>query len=104
MKLLAFALLVAVFAVDANAQPRGNARAGEAYARDVCAACHVVESAAMSTPATGPRSFAEIAADPKMTDTALRVFLTTPHERMPDFILDPDRMDDLIAYIRSLEM
>jgi hypothetical protein len=37
-----------------------------------------------------------------MTATALRVFLTTSHPKMPNLILTPDETADVIAYIVSL--
>jgi cytochrome c len=37
-----------------------------------------------------------------MTATALRVFLTTSHPSMPNLILTPQDMTDVIAYILSL--
>jgi hypothetical protein len=37
-----------------------------------------------------------------VTETSLRVFLRTPHTRMPDFILSRAETDDVISYILSL--
>jgi hypothetical protein len=37
-----------------------------------------------------------------MTATALHVFLTTWHPKMPNLILKPEEMRDVIAYILSL--
>ena len=37
-----------------------------------------------------------------MTATALRVFLTTSHPKMPNLILAPEQITDVIAYILSL--
>jgi hypothetical protein len=37
-----------------------------------------------------------------MTATALRVFLTTSHPKMPNPIVTPEQMTDVIAYILSL--
>jgi len=37
-----------------------------------------------------------------MTATALRVFLTTSPPNMPNLILTPDQIADVIAYILSL--
>jgi len=34
---------------------------------------------------------------------ALNVWLHTSHPTMPNFIIDPDRIDDLIAYIATLK-
>jgi hypothetical protein len=37
-----------------------------------------------------------------MTGMALTAWLTTSHPTMPNLIIEADRMDDLVAYIRSL--
>ena len=37
-----------------------------------------------------------------MTATALRVFLTSSHPKMPNLILKPGQAADVIAYILSL--
>jgi len=37
-----------------------------------------------------------------MTAMALRVFLTTSHPKMPNLILAPEQITDVIAYILSL--
>ena len=37
-----------------------------------------------------------------MSITALTVWSRTTHPNMPNFIIDPKDMDDLIAYILSL--
>jgi mono/diheme cytochrome c family protein len=77
--------------------------AGHAFARQECVACHVVE-AGKARPrliAIGP-AFPVIANAPGMTATAMHVFLTTSHPKMPNVILTPTDMDDVIAYVLSL--
>jgi len=37
-----------------------------------------------------------------MTATALRVFLTTSHPKMPNLIFTPEEITDVTAYILSL--
>ena len=56
------------------------------------------------TPPSGDAvpSFRAIAAMPSTTALSLRVFLQTPHGRMPDFALSRNETDDVIAYILSL--
>lgn len=51
--------------------------------------------------ATAP-AFADIAARPGVTRTALGAFLATPHPVMPNLILEPGGADDVIAYILGL--
>ena len=49
----------------------------------------------------GP-NFQDIAKTKGMTATALRVFLTTSHPKMPNLILTPEQITDVAAYILSL--
>ena len=49
----------------------------------------------------GP-AFRSIADTPGMTATALRVFLTSSHPKMPNLILTPEEITDVTAYILSL--
>jgi hypothetical protein len=43
-----------------------------------------------------------LADDPAITSLALRVFLRSPHEGMPDLILSNDEIDDVVAYILGM--
>jgi hypothetical protein len=43
-----------------------------------------------------------VADTPGMTAQALAVWLQTSHPTMPNFIIKPDDIDDLTAYITSL--
>ena len=98
--MLASALTAAAW--NANAQD-GDVAAGRAFAREACNSCHVVEPTNVSPRivAIGP-NFRDIANTKGMTSTALRVFLTTSHPKMPNLILTPEQMADVIAYILSL--
>ena len=42
-------------------------------------------------------------AGPAATETALRIFLGTPHATMPNLRLAPEQTDDVITYILSLK-
>lgn len=81
----------------------GDADRGLSYARCACAECHLVEKGerAQGRLLRGP-SFERVAAVPGMTGMALTAWLTTSHPTMPNLIIEADRMDDLVAYIRSL--
>jgi hypothetical protein len=46
--------------------------------------------------------FKAIADTPGMSVTALTVWSRTSHPTMPNFVIEPADMDDLIAYILSL--
>jgi len=98
--MLAAALTATAF--TANAQD-GDVAAGRIFARDICKSCHVVEptNASPRIVVIGP-DFQEIANIKGMTATALRVFLTTSHPKMPNLILTPEQLSDVTAYILSL--
>ena len=81
----------------------GDVAAGRTFAREACNSCHVVEPtyASPRVVVIGP-NFQDIANTKGMTATALRVFLTTSHPKMPNLILAPEQLSDVIAYILSL--
>jgi mono/diheme cytochrome c family protein len=99
---LAPAAILALTAVNAHAQD-ADVAAGRAFAREACSACHVVEAEQQQPRlvVTGP-AFRDIANTRGMTATALRVFLTTSHPKMPNLILTPEEIADVSAYILSL--
>ena len=76
--------------------------AGRVLAKGWCAHCHVVSEDQRVAPAAGVPTFIAVANDPATTETALSVFLVTPHTRMPNFMLTREETDKIIAYILSL--
>ena len=64
-----------------------------------CAQCHLVDGGRASDAPALPA----IARDVSWTDDRLAAFLTKPHGRMQGFSLSRQEIDDLVAYIRSLE-
>jgi len=98
----AFAALLASFAVLAEPVP-GDPVEGEKFAREICAICHDVEKGQHGISLDGAPAFQDVADDPAMTSLALRVFLRSPHEVMPDLMLSDTETDDVIAYILSLK-
>ncbi len=103
---LIFAALGAALAVAAFGGAPGNAAAaplaGEPLAQRWCAQCHAVKPGGVSPEPKAP-SFGELAAQPSITEYSLRILLRTPHESMPDLILKPEDLDDLVGYIVSLK-
>ena len=97
--MVAAALSVAAFNADAQ---DGDVAAGRTFAREACNSCHVVEPTNPSPRIVviGP-DFQEIANIKGMTATALRVFLTTSHPKMPPDPR-PEQIADVSAYILSL--
>ncbi len=65
-----------------------------------CANCHAFPGSTQAT-ATGAPSFPAIASNKALSPLALRAFLQTPHDRMPDLHLSNNETDDLIAFILS---
>jgi mono/diheme cytochrome c family protein len=86
----------------AGAVELGNAESGHDYARKVCAGCHAVEKGATISPAADVPSFQDVADTTGMSPRALVVWLQTSHPNMPNLILPPDDMDNVVAYIMSL--
>jgi mono/diheme cytochrome c family protein len=103
MKLSLLAVFVSFFCgVAANAEAQtGDPQAGAAYAKKVCAQCHATERSEASPEPTAP-PFQDVANTPGMTGTALRVWLSTSHPTMPNIIVEPQDMANVIAYILSL--
>jgi len=97
-----FGAALAASAFGAKAQD-GDVWAGHAVAREACRACHMVDPEARSPRIfeIGP-AFHDIANIRGMTATAIRVFLTSSHPKMPNLILTPDEIADVTAYILSL--
>ena len=78
----------------------GDRAAGRELAQDVCATCHQVEKGQRGISIEGAPSFQDVADNKAMTSLALRVFLQTPHEEMPNLKLSNAETDDVITYIR----
>ena len=79
---------------------RGSVEAGRRLASQWCSGCHSVEPKTVGIFAA---DFAEIAKLPSTTALSLKVFLQTSHRNMPNFILQPDEANDIVAYILSLK-
>jgi mono/diheme cytochrome c family protein len=95
------ALALVASAAGAQAPTPGDPQAGRDYALRNCTSCHTV-SPRQSPPAHTAPSFQAIADMRSTTQMSLHAFLSTPHPRMPNFIVPPKDADDVIAYILSL--
>ena len=80
----------------------GDARKGLAYAQQVCSGCHNVLRTDTASPNPQAPAFKKVANTPGMSITALTVWSRTTHPTMPNLVIEPADMDDLIAYILSL--
>jgi hypothetical protein len=56
----------------------------------------------MISPDPRAQPFSAIATTPGMTRTALNAWLNSSHTNMPQFIVEPERVDDLSAYLATL--
>jgi mono/diheme cytochrome c family protein len=88
-------------AAAAESEKIGDPQAGYEYAARVCSQCHGI-SAELSPVPEAPR-FREVADQPGMTGTALRVWMETMHPTMPNIIVPKQDMLNVIAYILDLK-
>jgi len=96
--ILAILLGPTILAPAANAQ---DAAAGQRLARRWCSACHEIGRAPVHNDVSP--SFAAIARMSSTTAMSLNAFLSTPHQRMPDYSLTRQEIKDVSAYILSLK-
>jgi len=77
---------------------------GNAYAKAHCARCHAIDRAGPS-----PLKIAPLVPDPapalpiETLGEALAEGINTGHAAMPEFVLDPDQIHDLLSYLKTLE-
>lgn len=80
----------------------GSPAAGRVYVQENCASCHAIGAGVIDSPLPEAPPFQEVADTPGMTGLALHVWLQSPHENMPHIIVEPDHVEDVWSYIRSL--
>ena len=97
------ALFLAGASGVALGQTGGDAAAGHQLAQNWCSSCHVVDPGQPRGSSNGAPPFAAIAKMKSATATGLRVFLQTPHGRMPDLHLTREEIANVSAYILSLK-
>lgn len=98
--------LAAACASDPAPAPQShipNAQAGYALAQANCASCHAIEAGQAQSPNPAAPAFASVANTPGVTPIALNVWMHVEHPTMPDFILEQEKVDDVIAYIFELK-
>ncbi len=100
------ALMFAAAALSAGPAlaQEGDGMAGRTYALAHCSECHNVGAGRQRPilPGAAP-DFAAIANAPTTTALGLEVFLTTPHAKMPNFVIAEGDRKDVIAFISSLK-
>src|ERR1041385_5614155 len=86
MRISAVLILGLLITFSAQGGARADPSRGRGLAEQQCSHCHGVKQGEKS-PYVAVPSFTEIAAEPSMTEYALRVFLQTPHPTMPNLII-----------------
>ena len=102
---LVFLFLGAVALAPAPAPAQkasGNADAGRRFAEIWCSGCHAVELRTTRSNAIA-RDFPTIVIQRSTTSRSLRAYLGRRHEKMPNFVLDKEDTDDVVAYLMSLK-
>ncbi|MEZ5937448.1 MAG: hypothetical protein R3C52_04430 [Hyphomonadaceae bacterium] len=90
-------------AADSDAAGIGDAYLGYAHARQACARCHAIAEYETESPDPEAPTFVSVVNQPETTADSLRTWLRSSHPTMPDFIIKPERIEDLVAYIMSLK-
>lgn len=99
---IAITLNILIAATAMGQSGIGNIAQGHDIATTICAECHRVEKGQKSAKLSAAKSFQDVADNPARTELSLRVFLKTPHRNMPNLVLTEAEIDDIIAYIQSL--
>jgi mono/diheme cytochrome c family protein len=107
-KLLMFSLATAACVLvphySANAQTAASVERGRVLAENACAGCHAMTGETART--IGGKlvpSFSAIAGGPHRSPERLKAIISTPSHPMPAIPLDLAQINDLAAYIRSLQ-
>lgn len=80
----------------------GTPSEGQKVAEKWCMSCHLTSSDKIDGSDAAP-TWVSIAGDPDKTDTFIRSFLTNTHGEMQGISLSRQQINDVIAYIRTLE-
>ncbi len=97
-------LIFAILLFSTSLAPAASAQdaaAGQRLARRWCSACHEIGKAPVHNDVSP--SFAAIARMPSTTSMSLNAFLSTPHNRIPDYSLTRQEIRDVSAYILSMK-
>lgn len=111
MRVMFYALAAIWFLVlSANAKPfvePGNADRGRAFVKDHCSSCHAVGRLGRSPyPPAPPLRTLNAKYDVEGLAEAFAEGIIVGHKggkQMPEFVLQPGEIDDLIAYLKSLK-
>jgi cytochrome c len=99
--LLGPVIVIATATAAAAADDLSRSQAGHVYAETYCSKCHGI-GAGPSPLSQAPR-FKDVAEQPGVTAMSLQAFLRSSHPTMPNIIIEPEDMQNVIAYILSLK-
>ncbi len=99
--LLGTIIVLATATTAAAADDLSRSQAGHVYAETYCSKCHGI-GAGPSPLSQAPR-FKDVAEQPGVTAMSLQAFLQSSHPTMPNIIIEPEDMRNVIAYILSLK-
>src|SRR5579872_530756 len=74
---------------------------GARVAQMQCSGCHQIGHGPRAKAGIAP-SFADIAATKGTTQLSIEAFLSTPHEKMPNYVLSQKQIADVASYIMGL--
>jgi mono/diheme cytochrome c family protein len=98
-----FTIAIALIVSAGFLTPATDPGVGRHLAETVCSACHQIDAYSQGPgPNRDAPNFVDISRMPSMSELAIKVFLRSPHPTMPNFILSPEEIDSVTAYILSL--
>ena len=86
----------------ARAVEIGDVNSGKSFAATNCAECHAIEGKNAISPNPDAPSFYAVSAMPSTTRMSLEVWMKSTHPTMPNLILSAEEIDNVVAYILSL--
>jgi cytochrome c len=101
--IISAAAVATMLATSSTYAQDGDRVEGLALARRICSECHTVDRSPAPSPNPASPRFETIAKVPGMTGAALSVALLTPHRTMPNVMLTPEQLRNIVAYILSLQ-
>jgi mono/diheme cytochrome c family protein len=99
---LLFGIAILLPTAFAGAALAADAEHGEQLAKQWCSSCHLVTSQQTASADSAP-PFRTIAENTGISSGNLRAWLADPHPPMPDLSLSVREIDDLTAYVMSLD-
>lgn len=99
----ALSVVAAFLVVVVREGAKADTARGQVLSQQWCSQCHGVRRPNQTSANQKAPTFSAIALEPSATEYSLRTFLRTPHPTMPNFIIKPDDLDDIVEYIISLK-